>query len=45
MRRFRVQRASAADGQWLADLLSQEGRQFGTGARVREDGRLEFTWG
>jgi poly-gamma-glutamate synthesis protein (capsule biosynthesis protein) len=45
MRRFRVQRASAADGQWLADLLSQEGRQFGTGARVREDGRLELTWG
>ena len=43
-KRFRVQRASAEDAQWLADLLAQEGRQFGTGARVREDGRLELTW-
>jgi poly-gamma-glutamate synthesis protein (capsule biosynthesis protein) len=45
MKRFRVQRASAEDGQWLADLLSREGRQFGTGARVREDGRLELVDG
>jgi poly-gamma-glutamate synthesis protein (capsule biosynthesis protein) len=45
MRKFRVQRAAAADGQWLADLLSQEGRAFGTRARVREDGRLELVRG
>jgi poly-gamma-glutamate synthesis protein (capsule biosynthesis protein) len=45
MRKFRVQRASAADGQWLADLLTQEGRAFGTRARVRADGRLELEWG
>jgi poly-gamma-glutamate synthesis protein (capsule biosynthesis protein) len=45
MRKFRVQRASAADGQWLADLLSQEGRAFGTRARMREEGRLALEWG
>jgi poly-gamma-glutamate synthesis protein (capsule biosynthesis protein) len=45
MRNFRVQRASAPDGQWLADLLSQEGRAFGTSAWVRVDGRLELEWG
>jgi poly-gamma-glutamate synthesis protein (capsule biosynthesis protein) len=45
MRKFRVQRASASDGQWLADLLSQEGRAFGTRARVREEGRLALEWG
>jgi poly-gamma-glutamate synthesis protein (capsule biosynthesis protein) len=42
MRRFRVQRASREDAEWLAALLSREGRQFGTGARVREDGRIEL---
>jgi poly-gamma-glutamate synthesis protein (capsule biosynthesis protein) len=45
MRKFRVQRASAADGQWLADLLTQQGRAFGTRARVHADGRLELEWG
>jgi poly-gamma-glutamate synthesis protein (capsule biosynthesis protein) len=45
MRRFRVQRASREDAEWLAALLSREGRQFGTGARVREHGRLELVDG
>jgi poly-gamma-glutamate synthesis protein (capsule biosynthesis protein) len=44
LRRFRVQRASAEDARWLADLLAREGRQLGTGARLREDGRIELTW-
>jgi poly-gamma-glutamate synthesis protein (capsule biosynthesis protein) len=45
MRRFRVQRASPEDAEWLAAMLEQEGGAFGTGARVRADGRLELTWG
>ncbi len=45
MRRFRVQRASAEDAQWLAELLEREGRPFGTRARLRDDGRIELAWG
>jgi poly-gamma-glutamate synthesis protein (capsule biosynthesis protein) len=44
MQRFRVQRASREDAQWLAQRLEREGRQFGTGARLREDERIELTW-
>jgi len=45
MRRFRVQRASVEDAQWLAEFLEREGRPFGTRASLREDGRIELAWG
>lgn len=44
LNRFRVQRAPTEDARWLAELLQREGRWFGTGARVREDGRIELAW-
>ena len=45
MKGFRVQRASAEDAQWLAELLEREGRPFDTRAQLREDGRIELVWG
>jgi poly-gamma-glutamate synthesis protein (capsule biosynthesis protein) len=45
MKRFRVQRASAEDARWLAALVEREGVQFDTRARLREDGRIEVSWG
>lgn len=37
MRRFRLQRASAADSLWLCDLLNGLGKPFGTSVRLEEN--------
>ena len=42
MKRFRVQRAPAADARWLCAVLDREGARFGTRARLMADGRIEL---
>jgi poly-gamma-glutamate capsule biosynthesis protein CapA/YwtB (metallophosphatase superfamily) len=43
MRRFRLERASAADAKWMCNLMSELGERFGT--RVSsEDGCLTLGW-
>ena len=44
MRRFQLQRASAADARWLCNLVNELGKQFGTGARLEEDNSLTLEW-
>ena len=44
MRRFRLERASAADSKWLSALLKQLGKPFGTTARLEEDNNLMVEW-
>ena len=44
MRRFRLERTSAADASWLCDLLNRLGAPFGTQARLDEDNSLIFAW-
>src|SRR5881396_3159867 len=43
MRRFRLERASAADARWLCNLLNQLGKRFGTRVSL-EDGCLTLGW-
>ena len=40
MRRFRLERASAADAKWLCNLLNELGKPFGTVLRLQEDNSL-----
>jgi poly-gamma-glutamate synthesis protein (capsule biosynthesis protein) len=42
MRRFRLERVSEPDAGWLCEMLEREGRRFGTGAKLRADGRIEL---
>jgi len=42
VRRFRLNRASPADSQWLADLLNREGKRFGTKVRGSAEGVLYY---
>ena len=44
MRRFRLQRALAADARWLCDLLNELGKPFGTALRLQEDNSLTLGW-
>jgi poly-gamma-glutamate synthesis protein (capsule biosynthesis protein) len=44
MKRFRVQRAAAAETRWLCAVLDREGARFGTRARLMADGRVELAW-
>lgn len=44
MRKFRLNRASRADAEWLRDTLNREGKRFGTRAELAEDGTLELHW-
>jgi len=44
MRRFQLQRASAADARWLCDLLNEIGKRFNTRSRVEEDNSLTLGW-
>ena len=41
MRRFRLERASAADARWLCNLLNQLGKQFSTGCNLGERQQLD----
>ena len=44
IKRFRVNRASAADALWLKDILNREGEKFGTRAEMNPDHTLALRW-
>jgi len=44
MRRFRLERASVADAEWLCDRLNQLGKPFRTGAKLDNEGSLMLEW-
>jgi poly-gamma-glutamate capsule biosynthesis protein CapA/YwtB (metallophosphatase superfamily) len=44
MRRFGLERASAADAKWLCNLLNELGERFSTAPRLEEDGSLTLEW-
>ena len=44
MRRFRLERASAADAKWMCDLLNQLGKPFCTASKLEQDGSLMLAW-
>jgi poly-gamma-glutamate synthesis protein (capsule biosynthesis protein) len=44
VRRFRLNRASAADAHWLYDLLNRLGRPFGTQTQLESDHSLALRW-
>jgi poly-gamma-glutamate capsule biosynthesis protein CapA/YwtB (metallophosphatase superfamily) len=45
IRRFRVNRASASDAEWLQGMMNREGRAFGTRVERTPAGELELRWG
>ncbi|MBG0798210.1 CapA family protein [Methylocystis sp. L43] len=44
MRRFRLERASTADAEWLAQTLDRESAPFGVRVRRQPDGALSASW-
>jgi poly-gamma-glutamate capsule biosynthesis protein CapA/YwtB (metallophosphatase superfamily) len=44
IRRFRLNRVSPADGEWLSEVLSREGEKFGTRVRLEPDQTLSLRW-
>jgi poly-gamma-glutamate synthesis protein (capsule biosynthesis protein) len=44
VKRFRLNRASRSDAEWLAEMLSREGKAFGAGIEVTPEGRLKLRW-
>lgn len=44
IRNFRLNRASRADAEWLANMLNREGAPFGTGIERGADNSLTLTW-
>jgi poly-gamma-glutamate synthesis protein (capsule biosynthesis protein) len=44
IRRFRLNRASAVDSQWLLDLLNQEGKRYNTAVRSSTENILTLRW-
>jgi poly-gamma-glutamate synthesis protein (capsule biosynthesis protein) len=44
IRRFRLERASASDAEWLKATLDREGAQFGTSVDHEHDGSLRLRW-
>ena len=44
MRRFRLDRASAADAKWLCNLLNQLGKPFATGVTLEKDNSFTLAW-
>lgn len=45
LRRFRLNRASTGDTQWLKESLSRNGEAFGTCVELGPDGTLMLRWG
>ncbi len=43
-KRFQLRRTAREDTQWLQNVLSREGRLFGTGVRLGTGGRLMLEW-
>jgi poly-gamma-glutamate synthesis protein (capsule biosynthesis protein) len=44
LRRFRLERASRDDADWLRQVMDREGGPFGTATFLAEDGTLELQW-
>ena len=44
MRRFRLERTSAGDAEWLCSRLNELGKPFKTGARLEKDSSLRLEW-
>jgi len=44
IQRFRLNRASRADAEWLRDILNREGEKFGTRVRLEPDHTLSLLW-
>ena len=44
IRRFKINRASATDAQWLRDTLNKVGARFGTRVKLNQDNRLTLYW-
>ena len=44
MKKFRVNRASPADAKWLGDILTREGKKFGTRVELSGDDTLALHW-
>jgi poly-gamma-glutamate capsule biosynthesis protein CapA/YwtB (metallophosphatase superfamily) len=44
MRQFRLERASAADAEWLCKLLTELGSKFSSGARLQKDNSFTLEW-
>jgi poly-gamma-glutamate capsule biosynthesis protein CapA/YwtB (metallophosphatase superfamily) len=44
MRRFRLERASVADAEWLCNRLNEIGKPFKTGAKLEKDSSLMLEW-
>jgi poly-gamma-glutamate synthesis protein (capsule biosynthesis protein) len=44
LKRLRANRAPAAEARWLQDMLSREGRRFGTRAVLHADNTLTLQW-
>lgn len=44
IQRFRLERAPRADAAWLADVLSREGKGFGTRVELEADDALTLAW-
>lgn len=44
IRRFRLNRASATDSQWLADLLNREGKRFNTAVQQSDENIFKLRW-
>ncbi len=44
IRRFRLNRASREDAEWMRDTLNREGKRFGTRVELIEDNTLTLSW-
>ncbi len=44
IRHFRLDRASASDARWLAEMLGRTGKAFGTGADLTPKNKLRLRW-
>jgi poly-gamma-glutamate synthesis protein (capsule biosynthesis protein) len=44
LRQLQLRRPPQADVAWLWKVLNREGRRFGTGAQLGQDGMLELRW-
>jgi poly-gamma-glutamate synthesis protein (capsule biosynthesis protein) len=43
-RRFRVNRATTEDAEWLRDILNKEGEKLGTRVELNDDEMLALYW-
>ncbi len=44
IKRFRLNRASAKDAEWLEEMFNREGQALGTGVELKKDGSLMLQW-